>query len=185
MPREPTRWIEAPEVKAIAERLIPRYHSHLRSWSEEIRYAFRDEAQVSKGRTVWGKAHKITGLACYLATNAPGEPNAFEDTPAPPADMFVMEIAADVWERLNCRQRQALVDHELCHFTIDFDDNAGLVRGIRGHDVEEFSEIAERHGAWKPDLAEFAEALQLSLLSVPAGPGAAGFADHRPAPDQE
>ncbi len=132
MPREPTRWIEAPEVKAIADRLIPRYHSHLRSWSEEIRYAFRDEAQVSKGRTVWGKAHKISGLACYLATNAPGEPNAFEDTPAPPADMFVMEIAADIWERLNDRQREALVDHELCHFTIDFDDNAWVVEHSEG-----------------------------------------------------
>lgn len=51
------------------------------------------------------------------------------------------------------------------------DDNAGLVRGIRGHDVEEFREVVERHGAWKPDLAEFAEALQLSLLNVTVSPG--------------
>lgn len=175
MPKAPTRWIEAPEVRDIAARLIPRYHSHLLSWAEEIRYVFRNEAQVSKGRTVWGKAHKIAGLPCYLATNAPGDLNAFDDVPPPPADMFVMEIAADIWERLTDKQKEALVDHELMHFTIEMDDNVGLVRGIRGHDVEEFREVVERHGAWKPDLAEFAEALQLSLLNVTVSPGFGRF----------
>jgi hypothetical protein len=178
LPKDPTRWIEAPEVKDIADRLIPKYHAHLRSWAEEIRYVFRNEAQVSKGRTVWGKAHKIAGLPCYLATNAPGDLNAFDDVPPPPADMFVMEIAADIWAKLTPKQQEALVDHELMHFTIEMDDNAGLVRGIRGHDVEEFSAIAERHGAWKPDLAEFAEALQLSL-NVDAMPGGVRFPSGR------
>lgn len=166
MPKDPTRWIEAPEVKDIAERLIPKHHAHLRSWAEEIRYVFRKEAQVSKGRAVWGKAHKITGLPCYLATNAPGDVNAFDDTPPPSADMFVMEIAHDIWTRLTPKQQEALVDHELMHFTIEMDDNAGVVRGIRGHDVEEFSAIAQRHGAWRPDLIEFADAMQLSLISA-------------------
>jgi hypothetical protein len=182
MPKDPTRWIEAPEVKDMAERLIPKYHAHLRSWAEEIRYVFRNEAQVSKGRTVWGKAHKITGMPCYLATNAPGDANAFDDVPPPPADMFVMEVAADIWEKLTARQREALVDHELMHFTIEMDDNAGLVRGIRGHDVEEFREVVERHGAWKPDLAEFAEALQLSLLTAPV---AANLRSVPPEPERD
>lgn len=35
----------------------------------------------------------------------------------------------------------------------------------------QFREVVERHGAWKPDLAEFAEALQLSLLNVTVSPG--------------
>lgn len=178
MPKEPTRWIEAPEVKDIADRLIPRYHSHLMSWATEIRYVFRNEAQVSKGKTVWGKAHKITALPCYLATNAPGDANAFDDVPAPPADMFVLEIAADIWTHLTERQREALVDHELTHFTIEMDDNVGLVRGLKAHDVEEFRSIAERHGAWKPDLAEFAEALQLNL-NVDAMPGGIRFPSGR------
>jgi hypothetical protein len=170
MPKDPTRWIEAPEVKDIADRLIPKYHAHLRSWAEEIRYVFRNEAQVSKGRTVWGKAHKITGLAAYMMFNSPGDLNSFDEVPQR-ADAFVMEIAHDIWKQLTPKQQQALVDHELMHFTIEMDDNAGLVRGIRGHDVEEFREVVERHGAWKPDLAEFAEALQLSLLNVTVSPG--------------
>jgi hypothetical protein len=178
MPKDPARWIEAPEVKDIADRLIPKYHSHLMSWAEEIRYVFRNEAQVSKGKTVWGKAHKIAGLPCYLATNAPGDINAFDDVPPPPADMFVMEIAFPIWEKLTEKQRVALVDHELLHFTIAFDDNDGLVRGLRAHDIEEFREIAERYGAWKPDLAEFAEALQLSL-NVDAMPGGVRFPSGR------
>jgi hypothetical protein len=156
-----TRWIEAPEVKDIAERLIMAHHPNLELWMDEIRYVFRNEATKSKGKTVFGKAHKITKLACYLANNSPGDVNSFDDDP-PPADMFVMEIAADVWEVLTLAQRDALVDHELSHFDIEYDED-GFKRLIRPHDLEEFTAIAKRHGAWRPEIKDFADVLQLRL----------------------
>jgi len=156
-----TMWREAPEVKEIADRLIPEHHQEIELWMDEIRYIFRDKAAKSKGRVVLGKAHKVGGMACYLIHSATGDSNEFGDQAG---DMFVVEIAEDAWENLTARQRVALVDHELCHFSIEIDEDDGTVlRKIVGHDVEEFSAIAQRYGAWKPDLTEFAEALQLKM----------------------
>jgi hypothetical protein len=158
-----TRWIEAPEVKDIAERLIMAHHPNLELWMDEIRYVFRNEAAKSKGKTVFGKAHKVTALACYLATNSPGDMNSFDDSPPPPADMFVMEIAHDVWEVLTREQREALVDHELQHMDVLYAEDGSFKRVIRPHDIEEFNAIVQRHGAWRPDIKDFADALQLRL----------------------
>lgn len=157
-----TMWREAPEVKEIADRLIPEHHQEIELWMDEIRYVFRDKAQKSKGRVVLGKAHKVGGMACYLIHSATGDINEFGDQAE---DMFVVEIAEDAWETLTARQKEALVDHELCHFSIEIDEETEgeVIRKIVGHDVEEFRAVVERWGAWKPDLTEFAEALQLKM----------------------
>jgi hypothetical protein len=155
------QWREAPEVKEIADRLIPEHHQEIELWMDEIRYVFRDKAAKSKGRVVLGKAHKLGGMACYLIHSAPGDLNEFGDQAG---DMFVVEIAEDAWETLTMRQKEALVDHELAHLSISINEEDGSIqRNIRGHSVEEFTEIIQRHGAWKPDLMEFAEALQLKM----------------------
>lgn len=74
---------------------------------------------------------------------------------------------------MNKKQRAALVDHELCHFTRtkteepDPKDPRNWITvygpaddpdswGIREHDVEEFSEIIERHGLWDTGIESFA-----------------------------
>jgi len=64
-------------------------------------------------------------------------------------------------------QRRAVLDHELCHAAVKLDDDGHPVideRGrvqyrIRKHDLEEFSEIAERYGCWKRDIEAFARSL--------------------------
>jgi hypothetical protein len=163
-------WREAPEVQDLAEELIPKHHKRIQLWADEIRYVFRDEAQRSKGRVVFGKAHVVKDLACYLANHSAGDDHDFEN--AGPADMFVIEIAWDVWEQLNPAQRLALVDHELEHLVAQFDDSTlELKRKIRGHDIEEFHAIAQRHGAWEPSLVEFQKALQLPLFARDLGGG--------------
>lgn len=163
------KWREAPEVREIAERLIPDYHRRIQLWADEIRYVFRDEAQKSKGRLVYGKSSIISGLSAYCVNNVAGADNDYGQ--AGPTDLFVIEIAEDVWERLDERQRTALVDHELCHLDVEFDESTGeLSRKIRAHDVEEFTEIAQRYGTWEPRLAEFKLALsQLSLFQPQGG----------------
>jgi hypothetical protein len=151
-----TRYREAPDVKRIAQDLIPLHHEHLILRADEIRYVLRSDTPTSHGRFVLGKARKVGGLGCYLATTEPDTPTDFDDHEI--ADMFVMEISEPAWATMTYEQRVALVDHELCHFAMDVDEADGSVtRRIRGHSVEEFTEILHRHGLWSPDLATFAE----------------------------
>lgn len=69
------------------------------------------------------------------------------------------------------KQRAALVDHELCHGSVrmnktgeepERDARDRIVYRIRRHDLEEFSEIAERYGTWKADIEDFYGALRRS-----------------------
>lgn len=134
----------APEVKKIADDLIQDYHQHLTN--VRIEYLFLSEVPVNKGKEVWGRARKVTGLNAYLASDK------FEDEPQP---FFVIEIAREVWNKLNDKARMALVDHELSHCEVDV-DTGGLM--VVSHDVEEFSPVIVRHGLWRPDVESFVRA---------------------------
>lgn len=144
MPKEKeelTFW-RADDVAEIAESLISDYHPHV--LEHTVLYIFRSKAAQNKGKEVWGKARKVTGLNAYLAMRSSVDPLE----PMSPT-FFVIEIAHDVWNTLRAPERIALVDHELKHIGPD---------GMRPHDVEEFTDIVARHGHWKRDLKEFAEA---------------------------
>jgi hypothetical protein len=151
----------APEVKEIAQKLIANHHSDL--IGTRIEYIFRSEAAESNGKTVYGKARKLSGLNAFLATpdRAPvGQPDA--STPEVEA-FFVLEIAADVWKMIDKKQRAALVDHELCHFYVRPDGALALMP----HDVEAFAAEVRRHGLWREDLENSFRSVsgkQLSLL---------------------
>jgi len=163
-----TTYTRAPEVEAIANRLIPRHHVHLVELGHvRIDYVFRSEAARSGGRTVAGKARKVTGLSAFLAIgdDAPeGRPD--EDTPEV-EPFFVVEVAADVWSALTPKQRRALVDHELSHLKVRLDDEDNLALSLAAHEVEEFVAVVERHRMWRPELEDLVKAAtgtQLSLL---------------------
>ena len=110
-----TTYRPAPAVQRIAEQLIHKHHTHLQD--AHIEYVYRDKASKSGGKTVWGKARKISGLNAYLAASNGASDIVYAD------DFFVIEIAEDVWGQLKPAQREALVDHELCHCTIEVDDD--------------------------------------------------------------
>lgn len=155
-----TSYRPAPAVERIATTLIGKYHAHLSD--VEIRYCFRDKAAKSKGQTVWGKARKVSGLNAYLAHD-----QAEDGADAGDDDFFVIEIAEDVWVVLNDKQRTALVDHELAHCSIDYDDENDTIKLVlRAHDLEEFREVVERHGLWRPEISEFVNAVQQQTLDL-------------------
>lgn len=165
-----TQYRLAPEVANIASALIADHHRDLvENGFVRIEYIFRDEAAVSKGREVWGKARKISGLNAFLSRIETGHIG-----PEDPEAYFVIEIAEDVWNVLSHRQKVALVDHELSHLSVQIDakdeDKTALV--IRGHDLEEFVSVVQRHGLWRADVEHFAKvgAEQLSLLDAPGAP---------------
>lgn len=80
---------------------------------------------------------------------------------------FVIMLNFEAWNNaeFSHAQQEALIDHELTHCQPVLDDmiqrtdeaNNRLWR-LRRHDVEEFVEIAERHGMWRHQLEALAKA---------------------------
>jgi hypothetical protein len=118
-----------------------------------IDYVFRDNTPVAGGREVWGKARKVAGLAAFLADHDSDHPAG--------DDLFVIEFAKPIWDGLDDDTKRALVDHELCHCVVKVDGTDRKLM-IKTHDVEEFREIIERHGLWRPEV----EAMAASIDSI-------------------
>ena len=131
---------EAPEIERIATRLIEILKPELEGF--EIRYVMCSENPKKDGREVIGLARKVSGFYAYLAGSA--------------EDFFVIETGQPAYEALTTNQKIAYVHHELCHFGIN--DTGSLA--ILPHDIEEFNEIAEIHGAYFDRLQIFADAVE-------------------------
>ncbi len=65
---------------------------------------------------------------------------------------LVLEVAKEVWDKLDTNQREAVIDHELSHVLVD--DESGKVSLIE-HDVNEFGSIIKRYGPYLPSLQLF------------------------------
>ena len=140
----------AEAAKEIAESdLIPRFHPHLAE--ARILYLFVGELPATRGKTKLAKVKKAGALEQYLSD----------------AD-FVLLLDQGEWERMGNAKRRALIDHELCHCTMDRDKFNRPRYGLRAHDLEEFTEIVERHGLWQRDVEAFAEVLQQQELPLKA-----------------
>lgn len=160
-----TSYETAHEVERIAEKLIAAHHTHL--LTVPISYVWRDKAATSKGNIVLGKARKVTGLGAHLVHLVR------DDTPPDEVEFFVVEIARDAWITLTDDQRTALVDHELCHLGVDIPERGDKDRSLvlRGHDLEEFAAVVERHGVWRPAVETFRAAIsaQLTIEDITEG----------------
>ena len=115
----------------IARELIGTYHRHLAG--AQIAYLWRIGKWMKKGVIELGKATKLSGHNKLLAGY----------------DLALI-INKDRWPTLTEPQKRALVDHELSH--VIRSENGGYA--IRGHDVEDFISIVERHGFWSRGLDE-------------------------------
>jgi hypothetical protein len=135
----PKVYASAENVEKEAMSLIPVYHPELAT--ARCKYVFVDKASQKNGKPVRGKIRKVTGILEYLLE----------------AD-FLMEIALDQWNELADTQRKALIDHllECCTGEEDEEDGGDMKWSVREPDVQEFSAILRRHGAWNDDLAAFA-----------------------------
>jgi hypothetical protein len=98
-----------------------------------------------------------------------------------------IEINRDVWHShdFSDADKVTLLDHELCHLRVVLDDEGFPQRDtrdricyrIRKHDVEEFHEVAERHGPYDHGLQQFARSLmarQKPRAETPAPPPPVG-----------
>jgi hypothetical protein len=132
----------APEVQEIAEKIIEIFKPELELWEIPILYVFCTENPKKDGREVIGLARKVTGFYAYLA----GYPDG----------LFVLETGLPAYLELTANQKIAYVHHELCHFGMS--ELGGLT--IIPHDIDEFNEVAETHGAYFDRLQVFADAVE-------------------------
>lgn len=133
---------EAPAVLIdLAEELIEQWHPHLKE--ARIGFVLRDESQTSKGQEVYGQASTVP--AKYKPELGDLE--------------FYIWIAEPALNWQSERLR-ALVDHELQHCNYSY--SSGLPT-IRGHDIEEFTAIIERHGFWNRQLFELQRNMEKQL----------------------
>jgi len=140
----------AETVEEIALRLIPTYHPELAT--ARIVYIFVDKASKKAGRSVLGKARRISGSLEFLLERD-----------------FLLEVAMDGWNELSERQRNALVDHLLESCTGVEDEKTGTMKWVmREADVKEFTSILNRHGAWTDELSGMVEVAQRLNLEARA-----------------
>lgn len=136
----PKEYSSAPEVQEIAEKLIQILKPHLEAF--EIKFVFNSENPKKDGEEKAGLARVVRGLNAFLA----GYPEGF----------FCLETGIPAWSEMNAQQRIQYVHHELCHFGVSDSGNLMLIP----HDIEEFNEIAEVHGASNDRLTLFGAALE-------------------------
>lgn len=132
-------WEEATDtVGVIAGGLIPNYHPELAT--ARISYVFVSEASTKGGQDIRGRVKKVAGFLEWALD----------------VD-FIIEIAQDKWQELEPSQRTALVDHLLERCTGEEDEKNGneMKWKLREPDVQEFSSILDRYGAWHQQLAGF------------------------------
>ena len=135
---KPKFW-EADEARQIAEAdVISVWHPHLEDY--ELCYVFKEDL-TKANRVALATIKKTTPFEYYLSG----------------VDL-VVTINADYWPELTYRQRVALLDHEFCHtFEVTNDKGVSSLK-FRGHDLEEFTDVVRRHGAWMPDIKDITEA---------------------------
>jgi hypothetical protein len=128
-----------------------RHHSHIRK--AKIALAWKKHIKPDRdGHILLGKCRKSSDLQ--------REVSEYD---------FIILLNQEAWEHkeFGHKRQKALLDHELCHAAQAYDKRGRRMKNNRGkyvfrmrhHDVEEFSEIVDRHGIWKHDLQLFADAL--------------------------
>lgn len=130
------KYFDAKAVEEIATELIKDFHQHLKD--KPIMYLFNDSNMKD-----WATMSRRNEREQFIS----GYP-------------FVMEVNYKNWQVMTDEQRAALVDHELCHASIE--DGKPV---IIDHDVEEFAIVVSRHGMWRENVRQFGHvcADQLSL----------------------
>ena len=146
-------------------------HAHLVDGEAAIDWLLKRDEKIKGGRQVLGTANipRVQGELnpCFQWLLE----NYFGRMPD-----FLIILDREFWLSATRRQREILVYHELTHCIHKkdmfgdplYDENERPRWGLRGHDVEEFTAVVRRYGAWNPDLAAFFEAAKTHALEARA-----------------
>jgi hypothetical protein len=178
-PAEPTAAYSRPPDHAgspdsIAKRLflLPE-HLHLAEGEAAIEWLIRRDEKIKAGRQVLGTAHlpRVQGELnpCFQWLLE----SFFGHVPD-----FLIILDHNYWFGSSPLLREILVYHELTHCIHKkdafgdplYDENDRPRWGLRGHDVEEFTAVVRRYGAWNADLDAFIAAAQAHSFTAWTAP---------------
>ena len=134
--------------------LIDEHHDALSKANVRIAIAWSLQWKPdADGRTKLGECKKASDLDRELA----------------PYD-FVILLNREFWlnGKVTKGMRAAVLDHEICHAAVAYDDNGEpktdergrTVFRVRKHDIEEFNDVIARHGCYRHEIEEFAAAIE-------------------------
>jgi hypothetical protein len=162
---------------AIADRLLRTVDdfSHLVEGEAKIDWLLKRDEKVKGGRQILGTAHmpKVQGdlNPCFVWMLARIFGRESD---------FLIILDKRYWLAASARLREILVYHELTHCIHKTDGNGDPrydweerpVWGLRGHDVEEFTAVVQRYGAWNVELESFRDALNAHAEATQISGGA-------------
>jgi len=152
----PTQFDKSKEAESISRDLISKYHTSL--INSKIAYLFKNKPILKGGKVVIATAEKCSVKSNALVKYDDEDTDAFD---------FIITISYPAWNRLNDKQRIAIIDHELEHCLITEDENTGDKKiSIVSHDVEEFASIIRRHGLYKEDLQKIKNVMDACEIEV-------------------
>jgi hypothetical protein len=126
------------DVAKSAEALIHKNHTHL--IDAKITILFREtEWKRGDGCTILGKASKRNEIDQLLSERK-------ED--------FIIILVKPTWEKMKIEERDALLDHELCHCGIMITNSGDNKWIIRDHPIQEFPENLARFEHLRKRLGE-------------------------------
>ena len=139
--------------------------AHLTEAEARVEWLFRTHEEVRGGRRVLGTVYRpdvqgrLREVFQWLLDDKFGGVGDEER-----GIDFLIVLDAEFWLDAGEREREILVYHELCHIQPAFDrfgaqrfDKAtGLpILTLVGHDVEEFSAVVRKYGAYSGELRDF------------------------------
>lgn len=147
----------------VAQRLLDLpEHAHLRDGEARIEWLMRTEPKIRGERQILGTAYmpRVNGELSEMFEWMLGR--LFGQMPD-----FLIVLDLGYWEQATALHREILCYHELCHCVQKVDrygaprfTKEGLpVWGLRGHDVEEFTQVVAKYGAWNDEIRKFVEAV--------------------------
>jgi hypothetical protein len=160
---ETQTYVDADQPAAIAAVLIRALHDDIRN--AELRCVYRKKL-ADRDRVRLAQASRVGGKLQFFAQ--------FD---------LLIEVNWEEWVYLTDERKIALIDHELCHFSLEIDDEGKQKYVMLSHDIEEFRAIVDRWGLWKPDVQRFAMSIergrQLDIFASvdPVPSGATAFPD--------
>ncbi len=103
------------------------------------------------------KANRVIGDLAEKAKRADGKEEL-----GPPENLafFVVTIYKGPWCRMRDETRVGVIDHQLCHMHAEYDKHGDVKLACKDHDLEDFNDVAERHGPnYRSDIIKFDQAL--------------------------
>lgn len=144
----------------ISERVLQMpEHRHLLENEARIEWLFRADPLIKAGRQVLGTCHmpsvqgSLRDFFVWMCARLFGH-----------LPDFLIILDKGYWDEATAREKEILCFHELAHAqqAVDkygeprFDGQTGrAVFSIKSHDVEEFTSVVARYGAWNSEIQAF------------------------------